>query len=94
MSATTVDRRRVRAVETAMEARVTLEQEHAFDQREDAAREKATAHLRRMLGALREEREFDALGDVKRERAIALVTELAGILDGAEQMPLPLGETA
>lgn len=88
MTATATDRRHARAVETAIETRVVLDEEQRLDRAEDIARAKANRATRALLCSLREESELDKLGDAQRARAIALVTELAGILDGVEQLPL------
>lgn len=88
MTAALADRRHAHAVETALETRMTLDEARRLDQAEDIARAKVGGHARAMLTALREERQLDKLGDAQRERAITLVTELCGLLDGVEQLPL------
>lgn len=82
MTASTLDRRRVRSVETAVDAQVLLGEVTRLDAAQDIRRGR-TEHL---LGEAQQQLttigRLDALEDAARTKLAATLRELAGHLDG------------
>ena len=90
MAASAAARRHTRQVETAIDARIALDDAEKLDAREGEARDRARRYVRGLANALRQEEHFDELADTERRRARELVTELCGILDRGEVQQRPL----